>query len=56
VIDVAVEEETTAAAPPKVTVAPAWNAEPVRVTDVPPAAGPFAGATDTSAGGGGGAT
>ena len=54
VIDVAVTVPTTAAVPPKVTVAPAWKFVPVIVTTVPPAAGPDAGEMPTGDGGGAG--
>ncbi|MCI0340949.1 MAG: hypothetical protein L0216_07310 [Planctomycetales bacterium] len=44
-----------AGAPPIVTVAPVWNADPVTVTAVPPEAGPNAGTTAVTTGGGAGA-
>ena len=47
---VAVMVETVRAAPPKETVAPAWNAVPLTVTAVPPALGPLAGVIDVTVG------
>jgi len=39
-----------AAAPPKVTVAPAWKLLPARVTAVPPPTGPWLGVTPVTVG------
>ena len=39
-----------AAVPPKLTVAPERNPDPVMVTDVPPVAGPETGETEVTAG------
>src|SRR5512138_161213 len=55
-IDVEETLLTAADAPPTETVAPTWNAEPDRVTAVPPEVGPRAGSAEAIAGGGGGAT
>src|SRR6059036_940991 len=42
--------ETVSAEPPKETVAPAWKADPLTVTEVPPAVGPLEGPTDVTVG------
>src|SRR5512138_3552990 len=53
VIDVEVDEITAAAAPPKLTLAPAAKLAPEMVTAVPPRSGPLDGVAELTAGGGG---
>ena len=43
-------ETTAAGAPPTLTCMPARNPDPVRVTVVPPEAGPWAGLTEVNVG------